>query len=59
MKAVTRSCAETFFLTLPEEVELDTDEPQEREEVVLAFRERLQSVPQDRQLDVDVEDNVF
>ena len=56
---LTGSCAEVFWLTLPEEVELDTDQPLSRQDLVSSYRERFTPLPEDERLDVDVDDNVF
>jgi hypothetical protein len=57
--AVTGTCAEVVFLTLPEEIEIDSDQPATRDELVAKFNERFTPVPDDKRLDADVEDNLF
>jgi len=57
--AVTGTSAEVFFLTLPENVELDTDDPASKEQLVASFREKFVPLPPDALVDVDVDDNVF
>jgi hypothetical protein len=57
--AVTGSCADVFFLTLPEEIEVDADQGVSRDELVEEFRARFQPVPDDELVDADVDDNVF
>lgn len=55
---VTGTCAEVFYLALPEDLEVE-DQPLTRDEAVAAFRERFVPVPEDERLDLDVDDNVF
>jgi hypothetical protein len=57
--AVTGTCAEVVFLTLPEEIEIDNEAPAPRDHLVSAFRERFTPVPDDQLLDADVDDNTF
>jgi hypothetical protein len=56
---VTGSSAEVFFLTLPEEVELDTDQPTSRDALVASFRDTFTPLPENDLVDADVDDNVF
>ena len=56
---VTSTAAEVFFLTLPEEVDLDTDHPASREGLMASFRKKFVPLPEDKLIDADVDDNVF
>lgn len=55
---VTGTCAEIYYLALPEQVDLE-DNPMKREEAVASFRQRFRSVPEDQRVGVDVDDNLF
>lgn len=56
--AVTGTCSEVFYLTLPEEIEVEGD-PISQERATSSFRERFKALPEDQQIDIDVDDNVF
>jgi hypothetical protein len=56
---VTGACAEVLYLTTPEDVESDPEGARSDEEVVTLFRENFAPLPEDRLVDVDVDDNVF
>lgn len=56
---VTSTAAEVFFLTLPEEVAIDTDHPASREALMASFDEKFVPVPEDELIDADIDDNVF
>jgi hypothetical protein len=54
---VAGSCAEVIFLTVPEDVELDTDQPTDDRALVASFRKRHSVLPEADQVDVDVTGN--
>jgi hypothetical protein len=56
---VTGSCAEIFHLTLPEDVELDTDVAVTSDQVVAAFRQTVRPMDEAEHVDLDVDDNLF
>ena len=51
---LTTSTADVFYLSTPEEVELDADRPVTDEELVADLRARFTSVPDAELVDVDV-----
>jgi hypothetical protein len=57
--AVTGTCADVFFLTLPEEIDFDSEQGVARDELVEEFNARFQPLPEDALVDADVDDNVF
>lgn len=55
---VTGTCAEIYYLALPEQVDLE-DHPIARDDAIASFRNRFQPVPEDQRVGVDVDDNLF
>jgi hypothetical protein len=51
---LTTSSADVFYLTTPEEVELDSDRPVTGTEMVEDLRARFEAMPAETLLDVDV-----
>ena len=51
---LTTSSADVFYLTTPEEVELDSDRPVTDDELVADLHARTRQVAKDRVVDVDV-----
>jgi hypothetical protein len=51
---LTTSSSDVFYLTTPEEVELDSDQPVSDQEMVSDLRARTQPMPREAVVDLDV-----
>lgn len=56
---VTGTCAEIFYLTLPEDIEIDSERPVAPGALGRVFSAAFIELPADQQLDADVDDDLF